>query len=206
MSAVLYMQTDKNVRVDHRDIRLQDVAALSCSDPAVLARMQTVKICTIREEQYGRYPVAVSDILQKIQKEDPKVEIVHLGEPNFILTFERPEGKKRWMQALKVVFVCLVTFFGTAFSIMTFHTDVDVPSLFHNIYESFTGRSYAGVSILEISYSIGIGLGAVFFFNHFGRRKLTQDPTPMEVEMRTYEDSVDTTIIEQQERKGRETG
>ena len=185
MSAVLYMQTDKNVRVDHRDIRLQDVAALSCSDPAVLARMQTVKICTIREEQYGRYPVAVSDILQKIQKEDPKVEIVHLGEPNFILTFERPEGKKRWMQALKVVFVCLVTFFGTAFSIMTFHTDVDVPSLFHNIYESFTGRSY---------------------FNHFGRRKLTQDPTPMEVEMRTYEDSVDTTIIEQQERKGRETG
>ena len=120
MSAVLYMQTDKNVRVDHRDIRLQDVAALSCSDPAVLARMQTVKICTIREEQYGRYPVAVSDILQKIQKEDPKVEIVHLGEPNFILTFERPEGKKRWMQALKVVFVCLVTFFGTAFSIMMF--------------------------------------------------------------------------------------
>ena len=89
---------------------------------------------------------------------------------------------------------------------MTFHTDVDVPSLFHNIYESFTGRSYTGVSILEISYSIGIGLGAVFFFNHFGRRKLTQDPTPMEVEMRTYEDSVDTTIIEQQERKGRETG
>ena len=206
MSAVLYMQTDKNVRVDHRDIRLQDVAALSCSDPAVLARMQTVKICTIREEQYGRYPVAVSDILQKIQKEDPKVEIVHLGEPNCILTFERPEEKKRWMQALKVVFVCLVTFFGTAFSIMTFHTDVDVPSLFHNIYESFTGRSYTGVSILEISYSIGIGLGAVFFFNHFGRRKLTQDPTPMEVEMRTYEDSVDTTIIEQQERKGRETG
>ena len=68
------------------------------------------------------------------------------------------------------------------------------------------GRSYTGVSILEISYSIGIGLGAVFFFNHFGRRKLTQDPTPMEVEMRTYEDSVDTTIIEQQERKGRETG
>ena len=182
------------------------MAALSCSDPAVLARMQTVKICTIREEQYGRYPVAVSDILQKIQKEDPKVEIVHLGEPNFILTFERPEEKKRWMQALKVVFVCLVTFFGTAFSIMTFHTDVDVPSLFHNIYESFTGRSYTGVSILEISYSIGIGLGAVFFFNHFGRRKLTQDPTPMEVEMRTYEDSVDTTIIEQQERKGRETG
>ena len=204
MSTVLYMQTDKNIRVAHRDIRLQDVAALSCSDPAVLARMQTVKICRIQEEQYGRFPVAVSDILQKIQKTDPDVEVVHLGEPNFILTFEKRNEKNRWTKAVKAAFVCLVTFFGTAFSIMTFHTDVDVPTLFHNIYESFTGREYAGVSVLEISYSIGIGLGAVFFFNHFGRRKLTQDPTPMEVEMRSYEDSVDTTIIEQQERKGRQ--
>ena len=75
---------------------------------------------------------------------------------------------------------------------------------FEEIYVEFTGMEYTGFTVLEISYSIGIGLGAVFFFNHFGKRKLTQDPTPMEVEMRTYEDSVDTTIIEQEERKGKE--
>ncbi|MGI6006579.1 MAG: stage V sporulation protein AA [Ruminococcus sp.] len=201
MSVTLYMQTDKNIRVDHTDVFLKDVAALSCSDPTVLARMQALKICTIHEEQYGRYPVAVSDILKKIQKENPDVEVVHLGEPNFILTFENPRDKNRWHSAGKVIFVCLVTFFGTAFSIMTFNTDVDLPSLFHHVYESFTGMPYTGITILEISYSLGIGLGAIFFFNHFGKRKITQDPTPMEVEMRTYEDSVDTTIIEQQERK-----
>ena len=55
--------------------------------------------------------------------------------------------------------------------------------------------------MLEISYSLGIGLGVVFFFNHFGKRKLTEDPTPMEVEMRSYEDQVDTTIIEQENRR-----
>lgn len=201
MSTVLYMQTDKNIRVNHTDVCLQDVAALSCSDPHVLARMQALKICTIREEQYGRYPVAVSDVLKKIQKEDPSVEVTHIGEPNFILTFENDGDKSRWKSMIKVIFVCLVTFFGTAFSIMTFNTDVDLPGLFENVYESFTGMPYTGITILEISYSIGIGLGAVFFFNHFGKRKITQDPTPMEVEMRTYEDSVDTTIIEQQERK-----
>ncbi|MGI6012438.1 MAG: stage V sporulation protein AA [Ruminococcus sp.] len=201
MSTVLYMQTDKNIKVDHRDICLQDVAALSCSDPHILAKMQTLKICTIREEQYGRFPVAVSDVLKKIQKTDPSVEVTHIGEPNFILTFENDSDKNRWMSTLKVIFVCLATFFGTAFSIMTFNTDVDLPGLFRNIHESFTGMPYTGITILEISYSVGIGLGAVFFFNHFGKRKITQDPTPMEVEMRTYEDSVDTTIIEQQERK-----
>ena len=50
-------------------------------------------------------------------------------------------------------------------------------------------------------YSIGIGIGVVFFFNHFGRRKITQDPTPMEVQMRLYEDDVDSTVLEQERRK-----
>ena len=45
--------------------------------------------------------------------------------------------------------------------------------------------------------SVGIGLGVLFFFNHFGRKKITQDPTPMQVQMRLYEDDVDTTIIEE---------
>ena len=45
------------------------------------------------------------------------------------------------------------------------------------------------------------GSGVIFFFNHFGRWKITQDPTPIEVEMRTYEDEVDNTILEMENRK-----
>ena len=56
---------------------------------------------------------------------------------------------------------------------------------------------------MELSYSIGIGLGVTFFFNHFGGRKITEDPTPMEVEMRVYEDDVNKTLIEQEKRKER---
>ena len=40
-------------------------------------------------------------------------------------------------------------------------------------------------------------------FNHFGGRKITEDPTPMEVEMRVYEDDVNKTLIEQEKRKER---
>ena len=50
-------------------------------------------------------------------------------------------------------------------------------------------------------YSLGIGLGVIFFFNHFGHGKITQDPTPMEVQMRVYEDDVDKTLIEKKNRK-----
>ena len=128
------------------------------------------------------------------------MEICHIGEPTFVLTYENPSQKNRLFSILKVALVSLITFVGAGFSIMTFNTDVDVRTLFDNIYQMFTGRDSPGFSVLEVTYSIGIGVGVVLFFNHFGRRKLTQDPTPMEVEMRTYEDDVDTTIIEQADR------
>ena len=69
----------------------------------------------------------------------------------------------------------------------------------------FTGKISGGFTVLEIMYSIGIGLGVVLFFNHFGRLKITDDPTPVEVQMRIYEDDVDTTVLEKERRKGQDT-
>ena len=92
-----------------------------------------------------------------------------------------------------------VSFFGAAFSIMTFNNDVDLGSLFDQFYTLVMGKSSNGFTILEISYSVGIGLGVLLFFNHFGHLKLSDDPTPMQVQMRTYEDDVNQTLIEQAE-------
>ena len=79
---------------------------------------------------------------------------------------------------------------------MAFNNDIGIKNLFGQLYGMFTGRVSDGFTLLEISYSIGIGLGILFFFNHFGRMKLTDDPTPMQVQMRLYEDDINTTIIE----------
>ena len=62
-----------------------------------------------------------------------------------------------------------------------------------------------GVSVLEISYSIGLALGIILFFNHFGRKKITSDPTPIEVEMYKYETDVNAAIVETAEREGNNT-
>jgi stage V sporulation protein AA len=79
---------------------------------------------------------------------------------------------------------------------MTFNNDVDLGGLFQKIYFWITGKQSDGFTVLEISYSIGIGLGILFFFNHFGKLKFTDDPTPMQIQMRTYEDDVNNTLIE----------
>lgn len=201
MSDMLYIAVEKNVKVTSEDVYLQDIARLSCSNPKVLSRNQVLKVLTIPQKKYGRYVVPVMDIIENIQKREENVDVTPIGEPTFVITFEKPKNPIRLWNYLKTTFVCLVTFFGTAFSIMTFNEDVSVPDLFRHIYQQFTGETHPGFTALEVSYSIGIAAGVVFFFNHFGKRKLTQDPTPMEVEMRTYEDQVDTTIIEQEIRK-----
>lgn len=201
MSDTLYIQTDRNMKVTRENVRLGEIADLSCRNTSVLARNQMRSIVRLPKGKYGRYVLSMIDVIRKIEQAEPDVEICHIGEPTFILTYECPAQKHRAAELLKIALVSLITFFGAGFSIMTFNTDADVRTLFSNIYETFTGAPAPGFSILEISYSLGIGVGVILFFNHFGRRKLTQDPTPMEVEMRTYENDIDSTIIEQADRK-----
>lgn len=196
MSATLYLQLDQNIQISHPHVYLQDVAKLACSDLKILNRLRVMPIADLTSDKPGRYVMSVMDLIQAIQKKEPDLEISTIGEPTFIITLkDKPSPGLLW-DWTKIIFVCLSTFFGAAFSIMTFNNDVDVGNLFSNIYTWVTGQPSGNFTILEITYSIGIGLGVLFFFNHFGHMKITSDPTPMQVQMRLYEDDVNTTIIE----------
>lgn len=195
MSEILYIQTEKNVEVQSPEIYLQDVAKLTCKDSKVLKRNKVRKVFSIPNGEPGRYVVSAVDLVHAIAKEEPNVDITHIGEANLVVTYEKAKHQQKWYSWLKTLLVCVLTFFGGAFSIMTFNTDVDTANLFSKIYTQFTGEIATGPTILEFTYSVGIGIGVVFFFNHFGKGKLTQDPTPVEVQMRLYEDDVNKTLI-----------
>jgi len=49
---------------------------------------------------------------------------------------------------------------------------------------------------------VGIAVGIIIFYNHLGGKRITKDPTPIEVQMRLYEDDVNTTLIEGCNREG----
>lgn len=195
MSEILYIQTEKNVEVQSPEIYLQDVAKLTCSDNKVLNRNKVRKVFSIPNGAPGRYVISAVDLVHAVAKEEPNVDVTHIGEANLVVTYEKAKHQQKWYSWLKTLLVCMLTFFGGAFSIMTFNTDVDTANLFSKIYTQFTGEIAAGPTILEFTYSVGIGIGVIFFFNHFGKGKLTQDPTPVEVQMRLYEDDVNKTLI-----------
>lgn len=201
MSDMLHLQIEQNIQVNHNHIYLQDLAKLSCNNPKILNRLRVMPVINLDKDKPGRYVMAAMDLVTLIQKKEPDLEINTIGEPKFIITYKNSPGPGMLWEWTKVLFVGLASFFGAAFSIMTFNNDVDVGLLFSKIYMQVTGQPSTNFTILEITYSLGVGLGLLFFFNHFGRLKITTDPTPMQVQMRIYEDEINTSIIEDIDRQ-----
>lgn len=203
---ILYLKIDKNVRAEKFPLPLGYIAQINCSQKAVESKVKTLHLPTQIINGPGRYVFSVFDLIETIQKEYPNLEISNLGETDFVLTVEKENEVSELFGLVKTGFVCLLTFFGAAFSIMAFNNDINVTKLFGQLYEIFTGNQSDGFTILEISYSIGVGLGILVFFHHFARKNKSADPTPLEVEMRTYEDEIDDTLIESGNRKSDKRG
>ena len=57
---------------------------------------------------------------------------------------------------------------------------------------------------LLLFYSIGIPLGILGFYNHFSASKVKEDPTPIHIEMRNYEEEMNKAIVADASREGSE--
>ena len=84
---------------------------------------------------------------------------------------------------------------------MAYGNDIDIGNLFKSITKDVTGNEENNI-ILEVAYSIGLSAGIIIFFNNFGKRKSIKDPTPIQVSMRSYEEELYKTIVENDTREG----
>ena len=212
MRPVLYIKAEKNIEITHAQVTVGDILELECKDEALISKIKPLKIFQFQKNpeksktKRHRIVVSVLKIISLIHKSYPDLEIQNIGETDVIITYESQKGSNIFVEWIKVGSVVLITFVGSAFSIMTFSNDVQLPQLFQQIYDWVMGAPEKGFSLLELSYSIGLVIGIFVFFNHFGKKRFSEDPTPIEVEMRLYENDLQTTIIETYSRKGEEIG
>lgn len=203
----VYIKAERNTEVARPVVTLGDVLEIACVDPAVCAKIKTIRLCTLhtdRKEKQSRMAVSILKVIELICGQYPNIEVQNMGETDFIITYEEKKTAGRWAHVLKASLVVLISFAGAAFSIMAFNNDIDVTKIFAQIYELVTGRKSDGFTMLELTYSIGLVIGILVFFNHFGTRRFSVDPTPIEVEMRLYENDLQTTLIENISRKEKE--
>lgn len=201
---ILYIKGDQNVEVKHREVTLGDLLSMECAQEHVLSKIKSLKLLKIPDTGKHRYVVSVLKIIECIHKEYPALEIQNVGATDIIVTYEGTKQKNRLWEMCQVTLVVITCFIGAAFAIMAFNNDSGVSEIFEQMYEQFMGEKPAGFNILELTYSIGLGIGIIVFFNHFGKKKFTVDPTPIEVEMSLYENDIQTTLIAQSSRGGQE--
>ncbi len=195
------MKIPRNIQVNYKDVTLGDIAKFECTDKVVINRIKTIKILRIPDCKHNRFVFSVLKVMELIHQVYPDLEINNMGEIDFIIDYEIPRKQSKIFSAFKLIMVCLTVSMGAGFAIMTFNNDVGVALVFKQLYKLIVGTESEGYMVMELTYSIGIFLGIIIFFNHFGAKKITTDPTPIEVEMRLYEDNINTTLIEGVNRK-----
>lgn len=202
MSDILYLKLEKISVVKDKMVYLEQVAKLWCSNKELEQRCKRVNILKIQEDSDQRYVMSVLKVIEKLTQMEKGIQVSNLGETDFIIDYQPGPGSTKWWNWVKTLFVCVTMLIGGAFAIMTFNNDGCVSEIFQQLYLSVTGTEPNGLTVLDIAYSIGLPLGILVFFNHFCKISFSKDPTPIEVQMRGYEQEVNQTLIENAARKG----
>lgn len=198
---VVYLKFEAKIQTDQEKVYVSDVAEIVCRNNQKKEQIRNIAI-----HSFGipdRDVVTALYIVNEIEKQVRDVVVVPLGAENVILERSKNKQPSRLFEIVKVVFVSMVCFFGTGFTIMAFQNDIGIRGVFEQISSLITGTDGLGVMILEISYAFGLTAGILLFFNHIGKRRITKDPTPIEVSMRNYEDDVNKTLSETWDREGK---
>lgn len=203
-ATTIYLKCDRNVEVQSQDVFLSDVGSLQCADAVTAAKCRALKIYHFGKNAPKRCVISTLKIVEQIENTCPDSTVQIIGEPDVLVEWISVNRHKGWQQWSKTVLVCLISFFGTAFTIMAYHNDVGINEVFTEVYRMLMNREPQGLNTLEVSYSIGLALGIIVFFNHIGGRRLTKDPTPIEVALRNYEEDVDKALIAAAGREGKE--
>ena len=200
---IVFLKLNEKVKIKGNKVFLKDVAKIYCRDDGKHKRIKEMEVYTLLPYDKGVCVISVLKVIEMIQKKYPELSIDSIGETAVIVEQVKERTGTVWMDYLKITVVSGICFFGTFFTIMAYHNDIGILNIFQRVNEIINGTKGNGFSFLEISYSLGLSLGIIIFYNHIGKRKLTQDPTPIAVEMRTYEADVNKALVEQADREGK---
>lgn len=190
MNEDIYIKLNQNAFVDDSDIFIKDIADVYTKDNSLNSKIRALKIYSLKSAK-DIHIISILEVIECIIASYPNVSINSIGETDCVI--RRKTKRNHFMKLCeysKVIILCFIIFFGAAFAIMTFNTDVNTRDLFGKLYYQFTGKQSNGFTVIEIGYSIGLAIGILVFYNHFSIKKASKDPTPLQVEMIKYDKDI----------------
>lgn len=186
MEQIVYISLKRHVRLDERRISFFDVTEAEVGEEAQPI-LEKLVIKTVQPSAGNVVIVTVLDVIHALKTEFPDTQVVIAGETESIVSLQPANTPASFW---KIALVWIVLFTGAALTIMNFHEDVSMQKVHVLIYEKITGVKNEQPLLLQIPYSIGLGLGMILFFNRLWQKRLNEEPGPLDLEMFKYEEDI----------------
>ncbi len=168
-------------------IYLEDIAQIT-GDEFAVQKLSKMPIYHVSKKDRHIAVLDIMHVVKTIKKTWPDIDIQTVGSAEAIVEIDTG---KRQLSPVLFVFVWLLLFVGAALAIMNFHEDVSMRLVHIRLYEMITGKTVEHPYLLQIPYSFGLGFGMILFFNHVFKKRLNEEPSPLEVEMFKYQLDLD---------------
>lgn len=182
------------IRMRHRvqaslsqNLKIGDLAQIVAKDE-VRQLIKNITIHHVTSEDKKFVVIDVMKVIKIVSEKYPNIEVQTMGAPQTIVEVK---FKKKVITPLFFIAVWLLLFIGAGLAIMNFHEDVSMQEVHQKLYGIITGIENPKPLILQVPYSIGLGLGMILFFNHLFKKRINEEPSPLEVEMFNYQQALD---------------
>ena len=182
---LVYIRAEQQKTLHRRQVCINDIASVYCKYSRYEGQIKGMIVDKIRGK---KSVIPVMKIIEQITELYDEAQVISIGEPEVLVEYD-DNSKNKILEALKVAAVCILIFFGSAFTIMAFNNDISISGVFEHFYKQIMGVDKPQVSVLEV------------FYNHIGKRKLSDDVTPIQVEMDKHNKDTWDTIIDKVKEK-----
>lgn len=191
-TSTIYVKMKHQLEVNLSDkISIQDTTFLA-GNKEICEKLGPLIVHEVKEKDHNVIIIDLLHVIDTIYEYDPIIEIESVG---LTQTVVRVREQKKNRSFILFIFVWLLLFFGSGLAIMYFHEDVSMREVHQHIYFMVTGNKIEFPLLLQIPYSIGLGVGMILFFNHLFKKKLNEEPSPLDIEMFNYEQDLDQYLI-----------
>lgn len=173
------------------EVKLSDVAQLA-GDSVVVESLQDEIVYKITAHDKTHVVIDVMKIIEIIRRKAAHIQINLLGSGQTLVEIIY---EKKKVHPIFFGLVWLLLFIGAALAIIYFHEDVSMQQVHQRLYYMITGEFKEQPLLFQIPYSLGLGLGMILFFNHVFQKRINEEPSPLEVEMFQYQQSLDQYVI-----------
>ncbi|OAT74693.1 stage V sporulation protein AA [Parageobacillus thermoglucosidasius] len=173
-------------------VAIGDVAQIIANDCNIAEQLKTIPLYTIQPSDKNIVIIDVMKVVRAMMETNDALDVQVIGPAQTIVEVI---DQKRSFSTAYFLLIWLLLFVGSAMAIMNFHEDVSMQKVHQHLYEIITGKKIDKPLLLQIPYSLGLGIGMILFFNHVFRKRINEEPSPLEVEMFNYQQSLDQYVI-----------